>query len=98
MLRAVFPPEYAEVVEIRQRYVDDISVVEPPERYEGSIGVVQTEIVSKNPRAGRYKILMEVYFPSNYQAGDEASCLNVRDRPLRICINGNKHINQLNPD
>ena len=98
LIRAVFPPEYSEVVELHQRYVDDISVVEPPERYEGSIGVVQTEMVSKQPKAGRYNMLIEVYFPSHYQAGDEAGCLNVRDRPLRILIHGKTHANQLNPD
>jgi len=98
LLRAVFPPEYSEVVEIRQRYVDDITVVSPPERYEGSIGVLQTEIVSRKPKAGKYKILMEVYFPPHYRVGDERDCLNVRDRPLRIRINGKEHRNQLNPD
>ncbi len=98
LIRAVFPPEYIEVVELHQRYVDDIAVVEPPERYEGSIGVVQTEMVSENPRAGRYNILMEVYFPPDYRPGDEAGCLDVRDRPLRIRIHGNTHANQLNPD
>jgi hypothetical protein len=97
LLRSVFPPEYSEVVEVHQRYVDDITVVSPPERYEGSIGVVQTELVSNNPKAGKYKILMEVYFPSHYRIGDERGCLNVRDRPLRIRINGKGHANELNP-
>ncbi len=87
-----------EVVEFRHRYVDDISVVEPPEKYKGSIGVVKTEMVSKKPKAGRYDMLMEVYFPRDYQPGDEAECLNVRDRPLRIRIHGKTHTNQLNPD
>jgi hypothetical protein len=98
LVRAVFPPEYAEVVTIRQRYVDDITVVEPPERYEGSIGVVQTELVSENPKAGRYNIQMEVYFPAHYRPGDETGCLNVRDRPLRVRIDGKEHVNELNPD
>jgi hypothetical protein len=98
LMRAVFPPEYAEILEFRQRYVDDISVVEPPERYEGSIGVVQTEVATRNPKAGRYNVLMEVYFPPNYRPGDEAGCLNVRDHPLQIRIGGKTHSNQLNPD
>lgn len=98
LIRGVFSVEDPEVAEIRHRYVDDISVVEPPERYEGSIGVIQTEMVSKKPKAGPYNMLMEVYFPSHYRPGDEAGCLNVRDRPLRILIHGKTHVNQLNPD
>jgi hypothetical protein len=98
LMRAVFPPESSEVVEIHQRYVDDVTVVSPPERFEGSIGVVQTEMVSTNPKAGRYSILMEVYFPPHYRVGDERGCLNVRDRPLRIRISGKEYTNELNPD
>jgi len=99
MLRGTFSVEEdPEVAEIRHRYVDDIAVVEPPERYEGSIGVVRTEMVGKKPKAGRFDMLMEVYFPPHYRPGDEAGCLNVRDRPLRILIHGKTHVNQLNPD
>lgn len=98
LIRGTFSVVDPEVAEIRQRYVDDISVVEPPERYEGSIGVVQTEMVSKKPKAGRYDMLMEVYFPPHYRPGDESGCLNVRDHPLRILIHGKTHVNQLNPD
>ncbi len=98
LIRGMFSVEDPEVAEIRHRYVDDISVVEPPERYEGSIGVVQTEMVSKKPKAGRYDMLMEVYFPPHYRPGDEAGCLNVRDRPLRVLIHGKTHVNQLNPE
>ncbi len=98
LIRAVFPPEYTEVMEIRQRYVDDVTVVEPPESYEGSIGVLQTEMVSDTPTAGRYKLLVEVYFPPHYRPGDEVACLNVRDNPLRINIDGKTRINQLNLD
>jgi hypothetical protein len=98
LMRGAFSVKDPEVVEIRHRYVDDISVVEPPEKYKGSIGVVKTEMVSKKPKAGRYDMLMEVYFPPDYQPGDEAECLNVRDRPLRIRIHGKTHANQLNPD
>ncbi len=98
LTRAVFPPDYAEMMEIRQRYLDDISVVEPPERYKGSIGVLKTEMFSDNPKAGRYKLLIEVYFPADYRPGNEASCLKVRDNPLRITINGRTQINQLQPE
>jgi hypothetical protein len=99
LIRGTFSVEEdPEVAEILHRYVDDIGVVEPPERYEGSIGVLQTEMVSKKPKAGCYDMLMEVYFPPHYRPGDEAGCLNVRDRPLRILIHGKTHINQLNPD
>jgi hypothetical protein len=98
LIRGTIFVEDPEVAEIRHRYVDDISVVEPPEKYKGSIGVVKTEMVSKKPKAGRYDMLMEVYFPPHYRPGDEAGCLNVRDRPLRIRIHGKTHVNQLNPD
>ena len=95
MFRAVFPPEYSHLVEIRQRYVDDITDVCPPERYKGSIGLLETEVVSRKPKAGRYKFLMEVYFPPHYRPGDEADCLNVRDRPLRTRILGDEYANRL---
>jgi hypothetical protein len=99
LIRGTFSVEEdPEVAEIRHRYVDDIAVVEPPERYEGSIGVVRTEMVSKKLKAGRFDMLMEVYFPPHYRPGDEAGCLNVRDRPLQILIDGKTHINQLNPN
>lgn len=97
LIRGVFPPEYLERVEIRQRYVDDLSVASPPERYEGSIGLVQTEIVTSRPPAGRYRILMEVCFPPHYEEGDETECLKVRDDPLRIRIDGKDYLNRLEP-
>ena len=87
-----------EVAEITHRYVDDFAVVESPERYEGSVGVVKTEIVSRKPKAGHYNLLMEVYFAPDYRPGDEGGCLNVRDRPLRIRVHGKTHANNLNPD
>jgi hypothetical protein len=95
LMRHVFPPEYLDMMEIHQRYVDDVTVVEPPERYEGSIGVVQTEMVSRSPKAGQYSILVEVYIPGHYRPGDEEQCLNVRDRPLRVRIHGETHTNRL---
>jgi hypothetical protein len=98
LIRGTISVDDPEVAEIRLRYVDDISVVEPPERYEGSMGVVRTEMVSRKPKAGRYNMLMEVYFAPHYRPGEEAGCLNVRDRPLRIRILGKKHTNRLNPD
>ena len=85
-------------MEVSQRYVDDMRDASPPERYKGTIGLVETEVVSRKPKAGRYKFLMEVYVPPHYRPGDEVDCLNVRDRPLRIRINGEEHANQLNPD
>jgi len=98
LIRGTISVDDPEVAEIRHGYVDDIAVVEPPERYEGSIGVVRTEMVSRKPKPGRYDMLMEVYFAPHYQPGDEAACLNVRDRPLRIRIGGKTHANKLNPD
>jgi hypothetical protein len=98
LIRGVYSVQDPEVAEFHQRYVDDVSVVDPPERYEGSMGIVKTEMVSRKPKAGHYTMLMEVYFPPNYRPGDEAACLNVRDRPLRIHILGSTHTNDLNPD
>jgi hypothetical protein len=98
LIRGLFPPEYAGLAEIRQRYVDDLSVVHLPERYEGSIGLVQTEMVSKNPQPGRYRIRMEVCFPPHYREGDETDCLNVEDNPLRIRLNGNQYVNRVDLD
>jgi hypothetical protein len=98
LIKGVFPPEYAELAEIRQRYVDDLSVAHPPERYEGSIGLVQTELTSKNPQPGRYRIRMEVCFPPHYREGDEADCLRVGEDPLRVRIEGNEYVNRLDLD
>jgi hypothetical protein len=97
-IRGVFPAEYAALAEIRQRYVDDLSVSHPPERYEGTIGLVQTELTSKNPQPGRYRIRMEVCFPPHYREGDETGCLNVGDNPLRVLVDGKKHINRIDLD
>jgi hypothetical protein len=98
LIRGLFPREYAGLAEIRQRYVDDLSVAHPPERYEGSIGLVQTEMVSKNPPPGRYRIRMEVCFPPHYREGDEMDCLNVADNPLRIRLHGNEYVNRVDLD
>jgi hypothetical protein len=98
LFRGVFPPEYLKRVEIRQRYVDDLSVASPPERYEGSIGLVETEIVSSRPRAGRYRILMEACLLPHYEEGYETECLQVRDEPLRIRVDGKEHLNRLDLD
>ena len=95
LFRSIFPPEYSDIVEVQERYVDDVTVKTPPERYPGTIGLLETEVVTKKMKSGRYHILMEVYFPPHYRPGDEADCLNVRDRPLRIRINGEMHANQL---
>jgi hypothetical protein len=95
LFRAVFPPEYVALVEMRQRYVDDLSVASPPERFPGSIGLVQTEIVSRKPKAGRYRICMEVCFPPHYREGDEDACLNVTGNPLRIRVDDKEHDNRL---
>jgi hypothetical protein len=98
LIRGVFPPEYAELAEVRQRYVDDLSVAHPPERYEGSIGLVKTELTSKNPRPGRYRIRMEVCFPPHYREGDETDCLNVGENPLRVRVQGNEYVNRVDLD
>jgi hypothetical protein len=97
-IRGVFPAEYAELAEIHQRYVDDLSVSDPPERYDGTIGLVQTELTSRNPQPGRYRIRMEVCFPPHYREGDETGCLNVGVDPLRILVDGKTHVNRIDLD
>jgi hypothetical protein len=97
LTRALFPPEYLRMMEIRQKYVDDLTVVDPPERYPGSIGVLQTEMATRTPKGGRYNLLIEVYIPPDYRVGDEQECLNVRDRPLQVRIRGKTHTNRLYP-
>ena len=42
---------------------------------------------------GDYLIPLDFYSPPNYQPGDEAQYLNIRDHPLRIGIEGQEHVN-----
>jgi hypothetical protein len=97
LTRVVFPPEYSRMMKIRQRYADDLTVAEPPERYPGNIGVLKTEMASRNLKGGRYNILIEVYIPPHYRVGDEQDCLNLRDRPLQVRIRGETHTNRISP-
>ena len=86
MTRVLYPPELLEMVEIRQGYVDDLKTPMPEERYPGSIGYAYTEIHAENLRAGRYRIVLDFYFPPHYRPGDETRFLHLRDHPLRIRI------------
>jgi len=100
MARGVIPPEVADMVEIRQEYLDDFSAEWPPEKSPGSVGFAYTdlEVIKGKGRAGRHRFFMDVYFPPFYEIGDEDAYLDLRDRPLKIIVGDRAAANGLDTE
>ena len=92
----LFPPEVLEIVEVSQRYLDDLETALPPERYPGSIGFTWTEIRPTKIRSGVYRVLLDFYHPFFYKPGDEGLYTKMRTHPLRIRVGGKEYTNPLN--
>ena len=96
MTRTVYPPELIQRVRISQRYLDDITVTMPVERYPGCVGYAYTEVHASQVPAGAYRIFLDFYFPPHYRPGDETRFLQLRDHPLRIRAGGREAVNPQN--
>ncbi|UCD84541.1 MAG: hypothetical protein JSU92_14940 [Deltaproteobacteria bacterium] len=70
----------------RLYYMDDSKLPDPPEMVRGQIGHAGFDVDLTGAKSGVYPLVYHVYYPEDFEIGDEVNYLNILDHPLAIVV------------